>query len=81
AAGKSVIGPIHHVARSEEIPADTVVFVSANRSLREIYDEMAGSGVPIKLIGDALAPRDVQAAIREGSLAARELLIPALQSA
>ncbi|SKC10935.1 oxidoreductase, partial [Sphingopyxis flava] len=32
AAGKSVIGPIHHVARSEEIPADTVVFVSANRS-------------------------------------------------
>lgn len=71
--GRCEIGPIHHIARSEIVPADHVVFVSANRSMREIYDDLHAADVPAVLVGDALAPRDLQAAIREGSLAARAM--------
>lgn len=60
------------------IPADTVVLVSANQSNNELYSALRAlppkQQVPsIRVVGDALAPRDLLVAIREGHLAARSL--------
>lgn len=52
-----------------EIPADVVVFVSVNRSNRELADALAEQGLDHRLIGDALSPRYLQVAIREGHIA------------
>jgi 2,4-dienoyl-CoA reductase-like NADH-dependent reductase (Old Yellow Enzyme family)/thioredoxin reductase len=51
------------------LPADTVVLVTTNRSNRELYDELCGRGLDLRLIGDANSPRYMQVAIREGYLA------------
>lgn len=56
-----------------EVPADTVVFVSNNKSNRLVADELAGFDCPVVVVGDALSPRYLQTAIREGHLAARSL--------
>ena len=53
--------------------ADTVVLVQPNEPLRYLYDELRDESADIRLIGDALSPRDIQIAVREGHLAARDL--------
>jgi hypothetical protein len=53
--------------------ADTVVLVTPNEPLRSLFDELRGELTDIHLVGDALSPRDVQHAIREGHRAARAL--------
>jgi hypothetical protein len=59
--------------RTEIMPADLVVLVLARESLAGLHDELRGAVPQLALIGDALAPRDLQAAMREGHLAARAL--------
>jgi 2,4-dienoyl-CoA reductase-like NADH-dependent reductase (Old Yellow Enzyme family) len=59
-------------AQRRSIPADRVILVTHNRSLDELFTELRAA-LPVYLIGDARAPRDVQLAIREGHLAARDL--------
>ncbi|MDR7156828.1 2,4-dienoyl-CoA reductase-like NADH-dependent reductase (Old Yellow Enzyme family)/thioredoxin reductase [Sphingobium xenophagum] len=54
----------------EDIPADYVVLVSHNRSIRNIADGLAATSLKVELVGDALSPRYLQAAIRDGHLAA-----------
>jgi 2,4-dienoyl-CoA reductase-like NADH-dependent reductase (Old Yellow Enzyme family) len=58
--------------RALVVPADIVVLVTANAPIRNLYDELRDSFETI-LIGDALSPRDMLAAIHEGHRAARRL--------
>ena len=54
----------------EEIMADTVVFVSHNRPEGgTVAEDLARRGMRVRVIGDALSPRYLQTAIREGHLA------------
>lgn len=55
------------------ISADSVVLITPNAPLRQLYDELREETVPIHLIGDALSPRDLQVAIAEGHRIARRL--------
>jgi len=55
------------------VDADTVVLVTQNDPRRELWDELGGEDNPaVMLIGDALSPRDMQYAIRDGHHAVRE---------
>lgn len=60
-------------AGTEEVPADTVVFVSHNRSTRALVEGLSGWGGQVQVVGDARSPRYLQTAIREGHLAARSI--------
>ncbi|MFA7586548.1 MAG: FAD-dependent oxidoreductase [Novosphingobium sp.] len=53
------------------VPADTIVFVSHNRSNRDLLDELADWPGQVIALGDARSPRYLQTAIREGHMAAR----------
>jgi len=46
-------------------PADVVVFVSANRPNRGLYDALLGKGPAVNVVGDANAPRFLEAAVHE----------------
>jgi 2,4-dienoyl-CoA reductase-like NADH-dependent reductase (Old Yellow Enzyme family)/thioredoxin reductase len=54
---------------STTLPADTVVFVSLNRSRRELYDALAERVPDVRIVGDANSARHLPAAVREGHLA------------
>jgi NADPH-dependent 2,4-dienoyl-CoA reductase/sulfur reductase-like enzyme len=56
-----------------DIAADTVVFVPNNKSNRAVADELAAFPGHLVVVGDALSPRFLQTAIREGHFAARNL--------
>ena len=53
----------------EELAADTVVFVGHNRPAADLADALKASGRKVALVGDALSPRYLPTAIREGHLA------------
>lgn len=72
--GRCIVRPLqasHN--QTSDVPADTVVLVTHNRSLSEIYDELSETTPDIALVGDALEPRDVLAAIWTGHRAARAI--------
>jgi NADPH-dependent 2,4-dienoyl-CoA reductase/sulfur reductase-like enzyme len=52
--------------KPRRIDADTVVMITPNQPMRGLYDELRQLHRDISLVGDALAPRDLQAAIAEG---------------
>lgn len=52
--------------KARKIDADTVVMITPNQPMRGLYDELRQQHKDISLVGDALAPRDLQAAIGEG---------------
>jgi hypothetical protein len=62
-----------YASRAETIEAGTVVWISIRKGNDELAADLAGSGVPVVRIGDALAARNIQTAIREGHLTARAL--------
>lgn len=68
----AIIAPIYLTAEGDRawqiVPADTVVFITHNRPNRALFDELAGK-MDVRLIGDALSPRLMETAIREGYLA------------
>ena len=87
-AGDFTLYPRHHLVaihpgyadirpiqsrKIRRIPADRVVLVTPNEPERRLYDELNGDLPHVKLIGDALAPRDVQRAIADGRRAAWSL--------
>jgi hypothetical protein len=45
--------------------------VAGKRSLNELARDLGGRVPKVTLVGDALSPRDLQCAIREGHLAGR----------
>ena len=61
----------HTGTREKVIPADTVVLVTPNEPNRELYDALSGRVPHLAAIGDALSPRDMLTAIREGHRAVR----------
>jgi 2,4-dienoyl-CoA reductase-like NADH-dependent reductase (Old Yellow Enzyme family)/NAD(P)-dependent dehydrogenase (short-subunit alcohol dehydrogenase family) len=71
-----VVGPTYlprGVNDPTRLRADTVVFVSHNRSNREVLSGLAATGLPVRIVGDAHTPRFLGAAIREGSRAGAEV--------
>jgi 2,4-dienoyl-CoA reductase-like NADH-dependent reductase (Old Yellow Enzyme family)/thioredoxin reductase len=69
------IGPTYdylgaNVRAVKRVPADTVVFVSANRSINHLVEELGRLGIDAKAVGDAFSPRFLESATREGRLAA-----------
>jgi len=54
-----------------EVDAETVVYVSANRGNRDLYNDLAEAGSAVHIVGDANSPRFMQIAIREGHMAAK----------
>ncbi len=52
---------------------DSVVVVAPGRPDERMASAIAATGIPVRAIGDAHAPRDIEAAILEGHLAARAL--------
>ncbi|WP_340268105.1 oxidoreductase [Sphingobium mellinum] len=68
-----LVGPAHLTAddvETEQFAADTVVLITANRSSREIYDDLTAMGRAVRIVGDAKSPRSMEFAIHEGYLAA-----------
>lgn len=63
--GSAAVRPVQS-ERVTTIAADTIVLVTPNEPLRALYDALRDRIPRIALVGDALAPRDLQAAIAEG---------------
>ncbi|MCY1516331.1 hypothetical protein D9M68_509520 [compost metagenome] len=55
------------------MPANTTVLVSFREPLRELWDELEEKGPRVYLVGDALSPRDLVCAMREGHFSARSI--------
>jgi 2,4-dienoyl-CoA reductase-like NADH-dependent reductase (Old Yellow Enzyme family)/thioredoxin reductase len=55
------------------IEADCVVLVTHRAPIRSLYDALRGKVADVRLVGDAASPRNLQTAIRDGHLAARDL--------
>lgn len=49
-----------------EGPFDSIVIAEPGRPRGELADELAHDGIEVRVIGDAYAPRDVEAAVLEG---------------
>jgi hypothetical protein len=72
-AGECAMRPRHAPTGAiRTIAADTVVVVGPNQPCRGLYDALR-SRIPASLAGDALSPRDLQAAIADGRRAAHAL--------
>lgn len=69
--GEVLISPAHFSEDTDvrSVPADTVVFISANEPNRDVYNALRGSSIPVQIVGDANSPRFLQTAIREGHIA------------
>lgn len=66
------IAPTYLPAQTQEtefLPADTIIFISANVPNNGLLAELRDAGVKVTAVGDANAPRFLQAAIRDGFLA------------
>jgi NADPH-dependent glutamate synthase beta subunit-like oxidoreductase len=59
--------------RSEFVPTDTTVLVSFRTPMNELYMNLVDVIPEIYVVGDALSPRDLVSAMREGHLAARSV--------
>lgn len=59
--------------KQQPVPAETVVFVSHNRSNRDLVDALADLPGHVAVVGDARSARYLQTAIRGGHLAARAI--------
>ena len=58
----------------ERVSADTVVWIGYNDANSELHSDLVRSideNIAVTVVGDALTPRDLQVAIREGHLAGR----------
>lgn len=71
---RCVVRPLqasHNQTRT--VPADTVVLVTPNEPICNLFDELRDETAAIYLVGDALSPRDVQHAINDAHRTARGL--------
>ena len=64
---------IEYDGRVEEIPADSVVLAVGTRSHNPLQELLAASGIPFRVVGDALRPAMVFDAIHQGFTAGREI--------
>lgn len=77
--GEVELRPIDGV-RTETVPADTTVLTLYREAFRELWDACAEAGPKVYAVGDALSPRDLVAAMREGHFCARAIDDPALEA-
>ena len=70
--GTADIAP-NYGAKIERVDADTVVWVGIRPGQTELLDALEARGVKTVPIGDVVAARNLQTAIREGHLAARAI--------
>ncbi len=70
--GEADVGP-QFGGRCETFPADTIVWAGIRAGQAELVEELNDRGVRAIRIGDAVAARNLQTAIREGHLAARSI--------
>ncbi len=63
--GITIVQPFQS-EKPAKVAAETVVLITPNRPMRTLYDELRQRHRNVALVGDALAPRDLQAAIAEG---------------
>jgi 2,4-dienoyl-CoA reductase-like NADH-dependent reductase (Old Yellow Enzyme family)/pyruvate/2-oxoglutarate dehydrogenase complex dihydrolipoamide dehydrogenase (E3) component len=65
-------------SEAAEVPADTVVLITAREPMRDVYDGLRASGFRLGenlvIVGDAHAPRDLQFAIAEGHRMVRAMV-------
>ncbi len=61
------------IEKTERLPADRVTVVTSQVPIRQLFDELRDSIKEIRLVGDALSPRDLLAAMHDGHRAARAL--------
>ena len=59
--------------RTERIDANIVALATAQVPMRALFDELRGRVPEIRLIGDALSPRDLLAAVHDGHRCARAI--------
>lgn len=71
--GEAEIAPTFAVGPVRTLAADTVVLVTPNAPINDVQAALEGQVAVVKAVGDALSPRTLQAAIREGHVAARAL--------
>ena len=67
-AGEVLVGPTYSsdAEAALKLPAQLVVFISVNRCMRELHNELRGHLSQVELIGDARSPRQLQQAMLEG---------------
>jgi 2,4-dienoyl-CoA reductase (NADPH2) len=58
---------------TEDIPADSVVLAVGTRAQNPLQQQMAASGIPFRVAGDAFHPAMVFDAIHQGFTAGREI--------
>jgi hypothetical protein len=68
--GEAMVRPLYG-ARARAVPADVVLRIDYRAPCNALWDSLRGRQPELHLVGDALSVRDLQAAIREGHLAAR----------
>jgi 2,4-dienoyl-CoA reductase-like NADH-dependent reductase (Old Yellow Enzyme family)/thioredoxin reductase len=59
---------------ARRVPAETVVLIANRIALDQLKRELTGKVPNLIVAGDALSPRDLQSAIREGHMAGRGIL-------
>lgn len=62
-----------HELEEEHIPCELVVLTAAKRAVNELGAALEGRIDDLHVVGDALTPRGISAAVLEGHLAARQL--------
>lgn len=69
AAGVRMVGTYEADVVGTLLPAQLIVLVTPNQSLCSLYEPLTSSVAHVELVGDALSPRQLQVAVREGFLA------------
>ena len=62
-----------HGSMDEEVAADTVVLISANSRNCLLHEALSGRHPDVRIIGDALSPRFLEAAIADGNRVGRSI--------
>lgn len=63
--GSTLLAPIDG-GEGFEVESSQVVFVSPNRPRVDLLEPLQGAGMEVRLVGDALSPRNMLSAIRDG---------------
>lgn len=66
------VRPIDGVSTTS-LPSDVTVLVTYRSSFRELYEELKNSIPTVYAVGDAVSPRDLVSAMREGHLSSRSI--------
>jgi 2,4-dienoyl-CoA reductase-like NADH-dependent reductase (Old Yellow Enzyme family) len=74
AAGQATLTSLDAPDRRLDLSVASIVCVGMNRSVSELAEQLAGTGIETRVVGDATGARSIQAAVHEGHMAARSLM-------